>query len=64
MQKLSDGIMVVYAEVVNKGGKPVRAPLDRDQLAMNQTRALQLLFDVKLVSKILPRKDDTEVQYL
>ena len=52
---MSDGLLKVYESIVKgKGGHSSHCPL-------NQQRALQLLFDVKFVMLIIPRKDDSRV---
>ena len=55
MNLVSDGILKVYENIVKGKKDPaVHCPL-------NQQRALQLLFDIKFVLLIIPRKDDSRV---
>ncbi|KAJ8304320.1 hypothetical protein KUTeg_017903 [Tegillarca granosa] len=54
--KISDGMMVLYENFI----KDNRKKRDKSGVMFSQQRALQLLFDVKFLLLIIPRKDDLQ----
>jgi hypothetical protein len=54
---LSDGIINTYKALLNQSST------DKEH-CVNQQRALQLIFDVKFLRMIIPRKDDCPVRYI
>lgn len=52
--KVSDAVMKCFEEVISHSKKN-----DKDYLPLTQQRALQLIFDIKFILQIIPRKDDT-----
>ena len=60
VQQLSESVLLSYEEVSQRK-KHAKAEEEKGLLSINQTRALQLWFDVKLLSNLLPRKEDTPV---
>ena len=63
---VSDGIVTTYETFLDDSQK---ASVNSDdsrhkQLTLTQNRALQMLFDLKFVMKIFPRKEEGQVLYL
>lgn len=56
VSKVTDEVMKSFEEVVSNSRKK-----DSNCLPLTQQRALQLIFDVKFILQIIPRKDDTVV---
>lgn len=54
VSKVSDEAMKSFEEVVSNSRKK-----DSNCLPLTQQRALQLIFDIKFILQIIPRKDDT-----
>ena len=57
MSSLSDGIINTYKGLLDQSSVS-------KEHCLNQQRALQLIFDVKFLRMIIPRKDDSLVRYL
>lgn len=56
VSKVTDEVMKSFEEVVSNSRKK-----DSICLPLTQQRALQLIFDVRFILQIIPRKDDTVV---
>lgn len=54
VQKISDELIAMYDKLVN--GKSSGVPI-------SQTWALQLMFDLRFLNSMLPRKDSDQVLY-
>lgn len=53
---MSDEVVKCFEGVVSESKKK-----DKDGLPLTQQRALQLIFDMKFILQIIPRKDDSVV---
>ena len=58
---LSDHIIEAYEKSL-KSSSSASSGDHSTQLPLSQTRALQMLFDVKFLNNVLPRKEETEVR--
>ncbi len=61
VEQLSDGIVSAYESALREARDRKRASLDAACMPMTQTRALQMLFDVRFITSVLPKNDDTLV---
>ena len=63
MTQLSDDIVEVYEKLLSQETSAASGEKSSGHVALplTQTHALQLLFDLKFVNAILPRKDDSKV---
>ena len=65
VHSLSNGIITGYEETLKSRGsaqgRPGMSSSRTAHLPMTQARALQMMFDVKFLSAVLPTRDDTEV---
>ena len=57
--KVSDGMMTCYEEIVALSRKK-KSP---NFVPLSQQLALQLMYDVKFILSIMPRKEDLPVSY-
>ena len=64
--EISDGIVTAYETFLDDNQKACVTSGDtrHEQLTLTQNRALQMLFDLKFVMKIFPRKEDGQVRHL
>jgi hypothetical protein len=58
MEKVSDGVLSAYEELTESTKN--YSTLE-DTVPLTQNRALQLMFDIKFLSGIFSRKEDTQV---
>ena len=63
VDKLSDGIVSAYKSFMNKSHDEKGKSHDYERMPITQTRALQLLFDVKFITGVLPKKEQPDVRY-
>ena len=61
--EISDGIVTAYETFLddNQKASVTSGDMGHKQLTLTQNRALQMLFDLKFVMKIFPRKVDGQV---
>lgn len=57
VNKVSDEMKVNYLEIIHNS----KNPKTKGYVPLPQQRALQLLFDVRFVLSIFPRKEDSKV---
>ena len=62
VDKLSDGIVSAYQSFLKKSQDEKGKSHDHDHMPITQTRALQLLFDVKFITAVLPKKEQQDVR--
>ena len=65
VEHTSDGLLAAFEEFLARHKKNSwKGQVGRAELPLTQTRALQLIFDVKFLINTLPRKDDSQVRII
>ena len=61
VDRLSDGLISAYQNFLKKSRGEKGKSHDQEHMPITQTRALQLLFDVKFITGVLPKKEEADV---
>ena len=63
VDRLSDGLITTYQSFIKKSHAEKGKLHDQEHMPITQTRALQLLFDVRFITGVLPKKEEADVSF-
>ena len=61
VDRLADGLVSAYQRFLKKSHDEKGKSHDQEHMPITQTRALQLLFDVRFITGVLPKKEEADV---
>ena len=61
VDRLADGLILAYQSFLKKSRDEKGKSHDQERMPITQTRALQLLFDVRFITGVLPKKEEADV---
>ena len=61
VERLADGLISAYQSFLKKSRDEKGKSHDQERMPITQTRALRLLFDVRFITGVLPKKEEADV---